>query len=212
MARPRKDSLEPPARERIIEAFWELILTTPIERITVKTLTEKARCNRSTFYRHFEDVYDVSEQIESSLELSRLPSMLMKVMREHPSSGPMSEQIAALMEGMQNFDRLCLLLSRNGNPNYRRCFKDSVLEAWAHEFNFEIEDLDVQTRVFFEFCANGVVGILTYRGDTNIGFEFADIAELMLAEVVPSLFARLQSCTAPKDSQGRPPTPHFMPT
>jgi AcrR family transcriptional regulator len=210
MARPRKDSPEPPARERIIEAFWELIIDTPIKQITVKMLTEAARCNRSTFYRHFEDVYNVAEQIEVSLELPQLPGMLMKALQG--DSGP--EQIATVMGGMQNFDRLCLLLSRNGDPDYHRRFKDSILAAWANEFGFAPEELDVDARVFIEFCASGVVGILTYRGDTNIGFGFADISELMLGEVVPALFVLLQKSVRPSGAAQRhhQATTHFLPT
>jgi AcrR family transcriptional regulator len=209
MARPRKDSPELPARERIIEAFWELIIDTPIKQITVKMLAEAARCNRSTFYRHFEDVYNVAEQIEAGLELPQLPGMLMKALQG--DSGP--EQIAMVMESMQNFDRLCLLLSRNGDPDYHRRFKDSILTAWANEFGFGPEELDLDARVLIEFCASGVVGILTYRGDTNIGFGFADISDLMLGEVVSTLFALLQKNVLPKaGSLQHQATTHFLPT
>jgi AcrR family transcriptional regulator len=209
MARPRKDSPEPSARERIIEAFWRLIIDTPIQRITVKMLTGAARCNRSTFYRHFEDVFNVAEQIETNLGLAELPGMLMKALQGDMGPG----QIAAVMEGVVDFNRLCLLLSRNGDPDYRRRFKDSILAAWANEFGFDLDELDLDARVLIEFCANGVVGILTYRGDTNIGFGFADIADLMLGEVVPTLFALLQKSVLPKTgSLQHQATTHFLPT
>jgi AcrR family transcriptional regulator len=188
MARPRKDSPEPPARERIIEAFWELIIDTPIEQITVKMLTEKSRCNRSTFYRHFEDIYDVVERIESDLKLSQLPGMIVQALR----GGERPYLIAELIQEEQHFDRLCLLLSRNGNPGYRRRFKDGMLAAWANEFDFDPDEFDLEARVFLEFCVNGVVGILTYRGDTNLDLDFTDIAGLMLGEVAPTLLGLLQ--------------------
>ena len=51
-------------RMRIREAFWEKIKKKPIEKITVKEICEKAEINRTTFYYHYHDVYDVYERIQ----------------------------------------------------------------------------------------------------------------------------------------------------
>ena len=56
-------------RERIIRAVFEDIVLEkkPISRITVRDVCEKARINRSTFYAHFLDVYDVMEKVEATM-------------------------------------------------------------------------------------------------------------------------------------------------
>lgn len=51
--------------ERAIrQAFYQLILTKPLEKITVKELAELAEINKTTFYAHYETIYDLLETLE----------------------------------------------------------------------------------------------------------------------------------------------------
>ncbi len=52
-------------RRSIINAFIELRSKKPIEKITVKELAELAVINKATFYSHYQDIYDLSEQLEN---------------------------------------------------------------------------------------------------------------------------------------------------
>ncbi len=52
-------------RRSIINAFLELRAYQPLEKITVKELCEKAEINKSTFYKHYTDVFDLSDQLET---------------------------------------------------------------------------------------------------------------------------------------------------
>lgn len=51
-------------RRSIINAFIELRAKKSLEKITVKELSEIALINKATFYSHFTDIYDLSEQLE----------------------------------------------------------------------------------------------------------------------------------------------------
>lgn len=51
-------------RKSIINAFLELRAHKPIEKITVKELAELAYINKATFYSHYKDIYDLTEQLE----------------------------------------------------------------------------------------------------------------------------------------------------
>ena len=48
----------------IKDAFIELRKTKPIEKVTVKELAALASINKATFYSHYNDIYDLSEQME----------------------------------------------------------------------------------------------------------------------------------------------------
>ena len=48
----------------IKDAFIELRKTKPIEKVTVKELAALASINKATFYSHYNDIYDLSEQLE----------------------------------------------------------------------------------------------------------------------------------------------------
>jgi AcrR family transcriptional regulator len=54
-------------RKRLIEAFFSLYAQKDIRYITVGELVGRAGCNRSTFYDHFHDVYEVLEEAEDEM-------------------------------------------------------------------------------------------------------------------------------------------------
>lgn len=56
---------------RLKEAFWKLYETKPIEKISVRQITELAGYNHATFYLYFSSVRDVRDQIEDDLIAQR---------------------------------------------------------------------------------------------------------------------------------------------
>ena len=52
-------------RRSITSAFLELRKQKAIEKITVKELAELAYINKATFYTHYHDIYDLSDQLEN---------------------------------------------------------------------------------------------------------------------------------------------------
>lgn len=65
--------------ERMKQAMLELMNTMPLEKITVSLICSKANVNRSTFYAHYTDIYDMMGQLETNLQE--------KLMEGYPSSG-----------------------------------------------------------------------------------------------------------------------------
>lgn len=47
----------------LMSSFKELVLTVPVEKITIKEITDAAGVIRPTFYNHFQDKYEVIERI-----------------------------------------------------------------------------------------------------------------------------------------------------
>lgn len=51
--------------ERAIRrAFFQLLQTKPFEKITVKELSELAEINKTTFYAHYETIYDLLDTVQ----------------------------------------------------------------------------------------------------------------------------------------------------
>lgn len=50
-------------KKGIFDSFIQLLEDVEFDQITVRQITEKANINRATFYRHFEDKYDLLEKI-----------------------------------------------------------------------------------------------------------------------------------------------------
>ena len=62
MARPKREPGVPEARERILDAFWELLEDNECDKITVSMVCEKACCYRRTFYYHYDNMDDLVEK------------------------------------------------------------------------------------------------------------------------------------------------------
>lgn len=54
-------------RTAIQSAFLKLIFEKDINKITIKELCERADINKSTFYLHYQDIYDLEEQFEEEI-------------------------------------------------------------------------------------------------------------------------------------------------
>ena len=54
-------------RQAFIDVFCELYSQKPIEKISVQDIANKAGYNRSTFYQHFADIYELLDSVESDL-------------------------------------------------------------------------------------------------------------------------------------------------
>ncbi len=54
-------------RKSIVNAFLALRARKPLEKIRVKELCEQARINKSTFYDHYQDIYDLSDTLETEV-------------------------------------------------------------------------------------------------------------------------------------------------
>lgn len=72
---------------RMEAAMLELMKTMEFEKITVKKICEKAEVNRSTFYAHFLDIYDMLDKMEKELRKELLESY-----HEYSESLTFSEQ------------------------------------------------------------------------------------------------------------------------
>ena len=52
-------------RSNLRQAFWELYAEKPVEKISVREITDRAGYNRATFYLYYHDVYELLDEIES---------------------------------------------------------------------------------------------------------------------------------------------------
>ena len=61
------DLREKKTKRAVRDAFLQLRAKKPLERITVKELTELAEISKATFYLHYRDIYDLSEKMQNEV-------------------------------------------------------------------------------------------------------------------------------------------------
>lgn len=52
----------------IRNTFLELLKEKPVSKITVKEICERSEINRATFYKHYQDTFDLMEKLEEDLQ------------------------------------------------------------------------------------------------------------------------------------------------
>lgn len=115
-----RDNIKLSTRERIMTSFKELVLTEPIEKITVGQIAENAEVIRPTFYNYFEDKYDllrsvieeelsnpITPLIENNLFYEAL-TLLFSIARRNKTF----YMQAAKLEGVESFKKIVTELIR----------------------------------------------------------------------------------------------------
>lgn len=107
----------------------QLLKEKPISAITVKELCELADINRSTFYAHYSDPFDLLKQIEDEIiqDMKETLGQYSKLEETLQMTGKIIEYIA------ENSEICKTLLSEHADPS----FKKRVMEV-AHEFTVKI--------------------------------------------------------------------------
>lgn len=62
-------------KRSIRNAFLNLLNQKPLEQITVTELAQQAEINKGTFYLHYHDIYDLSDQLQTEVLQSILQSL-----------------------------------------------------------------------------------------------------------------------------------------
>lgn len=133
MARPPKDSALPDARTRIIDAFWTLLETTPLKKITACMVAAEAHCNRGTFYYYFDGmdalVHDAISGLMDDGVLLKVAFFLDAGVRDELAS-----QSAGRAEGTGPMEcqlkRFVLIMGTGEMQTIDTVAKEVTLEAW----------------------------------------------------------------------------------
>lgn len=122
MAAGRRAEMSEQTRDNLKQAFLELYAAKPIERISIREITDRAGYNRATFYLYFRDIYDVLATIEDDL-LSFLDSVVDPLVCKQDVYGRMGTFLVLASRYTEPFS---ILLGDNGDPSFTRRFKQRL--------------------------------------------------------------------------------------
>ena len=131
-------------KRMLMESLVELARHTSINCITVSQLTNKAKINRATFYRHFTGMPDF---------LNQLLDDVFENLQHPPTTTVFRNREAALTYYRQFFDSVkkhedifFSMLGRNGLPDFRQRFMEkrrpwhrNIVTAFRNEFKPDVE-------------------------------------------------------------------------
>lgn len=162
-------------KTRITDCFFKLLAKDPIERITVGEVCAGARINRSTFYNHFADIYDVRDRCEATIEqvaAEALPHFMKGVLL-----GERDVVAVYFEEHFAPYYGYLTVLLNGGDP----AFVDRM-RAVAHESlrrTLHIKRFSERQEYVFNAIAGMQLGIIGYWLATGRSMPLPDLIELI---------------------------------
>lgn len=138
----------------LAQSLQELMVTTPLEKISVNDIVDHAGVGRNTFYYHFEDKYDLVNWY--------FQSGITRFLVERSAYSSWDALLAALEAYfLENKVFYCNALAYNGQNSLQQYMFDylcSIFEQNARELNPDISADDAQKAG--QFFAGAMMGIL----------------------------------------------------
>ena len=132
-----------------------------IKEITVKELVEEVDINRSTFYLHYTDIYQMLESIEGELmdEISHLiDDYALDPINNKESSYPFIEQILTILDN--NKDICIALLGKNGDMAFVNRIEGLIAETVFQRLSSRMPKDNRDIEYAYAICLNGCVGMI----------------------------------------------------
>lgn len=156
MARPRKTQAGPDAKERMGEAFWQLLEKNELRDITVGMIAAHAHCNRGTFYYHYRDFEDfVSATIEAELfETSILAEGMFRMATDDDFN--IFDEISPRLA-----ERISLIIERAGIEIVFKKVHATATLFWNTAVASDEQNLLPEAEAVVDYYIGGVLGIVT---------------------------------------------------
>lgn len=148
-------------RRAIHSAFIELIEEVGFSKINVQMITKRAEMNRSTFYLHYLDKYDLLDKVEENI-LSGLKSIAEEAPIEYitlhnhdiESLSLYADKITEYL--FVNGKSFALLMGGNGDPAFIHKISEAVSYIWDQKKVLN------QLSISPDYTKSALIGCMTY--------------------------------------------------
>lgn len=141
-------------RNAFIEAFFVLYEKKPIEKISIRELSEKAGYNRSTFYQYFKDIYDLFYQIEDDMVHYMKEIIGQHIGKNHPEEVFISVFSTIFREKSKYFH---VIFNQTPHNHFSQKLKEEMVPLFAEKMNFPIDQ--PQTQYLLDFYFSGILSV-----------------------------------------------------
>lgn len=157
------------------DSLIELMKEKPISKITIKELCENADINRTTFYAHYTDQYDLLRKIEDET-LSWVKERLCDLLGKTDKYEAM-----AVLEGIfqyftENRSHLQVLMSEQGDIDFQKQLFTLIYQECGINFS---ADNNMGTNDYFIFVVTGSVGLIQHWLKNGLNKSTKEMAEVI---------------------------------
>lgn len=159
-------------KQRIFDAFNELLNHTPFEKITVEMIIYQSGVSKSTFYRHFHDKYDVLNFNSMALAERLIGQRVCRNWKEF-----LLNMFIGISEDSRYYRRAFRSSGQNAHSGFLYTYSFGIVEKCYLTTTAQTE-LSIRDRYSISHYCHGCVGILQewlYDMDVLTPEEMAEI-------------------------------------
>lgn len=162
------------------ESFISLLEKKNISKITVKEICENADINRTTFYNHYSDQYDLMRKLENEL-IENIGDYLAKYTQKETDLD-LVEMLEKIFEYIKKNAKLCrMLLSEEGNLNFQKriimlAYDKNITNLVNENISLK-EDMDY----IYSFIITGCIGVVQKWLDDNMKKSTKSLAKMLIS-------------------------------
>jgi len=159
------------------DSLMTLLKTKQLSAITVKEICGRADVNRSTFYAHYQDSFDLMEQIEEEIITDLISYLNQYNFAEEEESLQMTEKLLEYIAS--RYDTCQTLLNENNEPTFERRIMDVVqqflMKNWLDQHGI---DTDI-SEYAGTFLIGGGIYVIKHWLENNMDQPVEQIARLI---------------------------------
>lgn len=180
----RQDRRTKYTRMVLQDSLIELMKEKPIAKITIKELCEKADINRTTFYAHYTDQYDLLQKIGEET-LSWLKETAVALMNDLEE-----DEMLRLLEGIfeylaQNSNHLQVLMSEQGDIDFQNRLFTLIYQLCGIQPANGDQGNAGAKELYFIFAVTGSVGLIRHWLKNGLKESPGEIAKVIHEVAVP---------------------------
>jgi hypothetical protein len=159
------------------DSLMELLQKKPISKITIKELCEEADINRTTFYTHFLNQYDLLKKIED--ETLVLANEIINDLQNKSDRSEILPFIEGTLETIAQNKYIGVLMSERGDISFqnRLCstmYSHPGMQKFIYTDGNKNNDEWYKTYVIF-----GMVGVIRHWLKNNMNISYNELAEIL---------------------------------
>ncbi len=159
------------------DSLVELMKEKPISKITIKELCANADINRTTFYAHYTDQYDLLRHIEEEA-LSWCKNMLVNFSVESGKEERIKNLEIVFNYFSENRNHIQVLMSEQGDIDFQKKLVTMLYEQFGMFPNENGTDL-VTGELYFVFAISGSVGLIQHWLKNGLNKSAKELAEII---------------------------------
>lgn len=160
-------------KKALREGFSELMHTKDIKDITIRELTDKVDIHRSTFYAHYEDIYDLYQKIEDGVI-----EELLEIITANFSLS-FSDYYTVLINYAADNKKLCKMLFANPAPSFSNrltaLFKNACLQSWCSML--KCDNVNEALDYYAEYHLHGGFAMIAKWADVDFSYPQTQIIQ-----------------------------------